>query len=79
LRNGVKVRVKAALVLAAKEKLMIDLPKSNLLQKARKRTDQAQRVIQKVKVGVVKACAADPLADSDFGRIGSYINDRARN
>ncbi|AQT78737.1 hypothetical protein B1R94_04955 [Mycolicibacterium litorale] len=49
LRNGVKVRVEASLVSAGTEKRMIDLAKSNLLQKARKRPDQVQRVIQKVK------------------------------
>lgn len=48
LRNGVKVRVEASLVSAGTEKRMIDLAKSNLLQKARKRPDQVQRVIQKV-------------------------------
>jgi predicted dehydrogenase len=49
LRNGVKVRVEASLVSAGTEKRMIDLAKSNLLEKARKRPDQVQRVIQKVK------------------------------
>jgi predicted dehydrogenase len=49
LPNGVKVRVEASLVSAGTEKQMIDLAKSNLVQKARKRPDQVQRVIQKVK------------------------------
>jgi predicted dehydrogenase/threonine dehydrogenase-like Zn-dependent dehydrogenase len=49
LHNGVKVRVEASLVSAGTEKRMIDLAKSNLAQKARKRPDQVQRVIQKVK------------------------------
>lgn len=49
LRNGVKVRVESSLVSAGTEKRMIDLAKSNLLQKARKRPDQVQRIIQKVK------------------------------
>lgn len=49
LRNGVKVRVETSLVSAGTEKRMIDLAKSNLLQKARKRPDQVQRIIQKVK------------------------------
>jgi predicted dehydrogenase/threonine dehydrogenase-like Zn-dependent dehydrogenase len=49
MRNGVKVRVEASLVSAGTEKRMIDLAKSNLLQKARKRPDQVQRIIQKVK------------------------------
>lgn len=49
LPNGVKVRVEASLVSAGTEKRMIDLAKSNLLQKARKRPDQVQRVLQKVK------------------------------
>lgn len=49
LRNGVKVRVESSLVSAGTEKRMIDLAKANLVQKARKRPDQVQRVIQKVK------------------------------
>lgn len=49
LRNGVKVLVEASLVSAGTEKRMIDLAKSNLFEKARKRPDQVQRVIQKAK------------------------------
>lgn len=49
LRNGVKVLVESSLVSAGTEKRMIDLAKSNLFEKARKRPDQVQRVIQKVK------------------------------
>lgn len=49
LRNGVKVLVEASLVSAGTERRMIDLAKSNLLEKARKRPDQVQRVIQKAK------------------------------
>ena len=49
LHNGVKVLVEASLVSAGTEKRVIDLAKSNLLEKARKRPDQVQRVIQKVK------------------------------
>ncbi|MBK1877942.1 bi-domain-containing oxidoreductase [Pelagicoccus mobilis] len=45
----VKIRVESSVVSAGTEKRMVDLAKSSLLQKAMKRPDQVQRIIQKIR------------------------------